>query len=132
MALARIPSNVPLEHSSDQGFAVIGYYRVQKSCAVIYLRRIKFEQAKRVRKRGIILPTSIILAGEELSPACSCKALEIGPYVQGTRTREMLEICLAQHSDYRTLTHTFPLNASVIDCETRAIVQLREDMKYLA
>lgn len=90
------------------------------------------DQRRESWKRGIILPTSIVMADEDLSPTCSCKALEIGPYVQGTRIREMLDICSAQHFNCRTYTHNFPLNAYAIDCETRAIVQLREDMKYLA
>lgn len=94
--------------------------------------KMNSDQRRESWKRGIILPTTIVGVGEALSPIVSCKALEIGPYVQETRIREMLNRCSAQHYDCRTLRHKFPLNAYAIDCGTRAIVQLRQDMEYLA
>ena len=93
--------------------------------------RITLEQRRDSWKRGIILPTTVMSTDKEVHPGFSAKALEVGPYVQGTRMRDMLDTCLTTHScDIQKLT--FPHNAHVIDCETRAIVQLSKCMEYLA
>lgn len=48
-----------------------------------------------------------------------------------TRIREMLGTCSTTHSCGMN-NLTFPHNANVIDCEARAIVQLNNNMEYLA
>ncbi|KAF2871220.1 heterokaryon incompatibility protein-domain-containing protein [Massariosphaeria phaeospora] len=76
---------------------------------------------------GVILPSA-----NATTEHYTCHGVDLGTRTNPFRIREMLSRCAKEHRECLQPTHSFPMRARVIDCNTRRLVPMTEHCRYLA
>lgn len=78
--------------------------------------------------QGLFLP----MFDSKITDTNLCHGLPLEVHINFSRLREMLSSCAKSHKICQIPTQDFPVQARVIDCKTRKVVELHRGQRYLA